>query len=363
MAEPITVTIITATFNSEQYVEDTIRSVVNQTYPHIEYIIVDGSSTDGTLSIVNRYADRIRKIISEPDKGVYDAFNKGIQASTGALIYFLNSDDYLYDDDTIGRVVERFEHERTINAVYGNILRREPAREIDQIYGREFGTDDFVKGYMPPHQALFVRREMFARYGTFDLQYRSSSDFDFISKLYLNEKANIRYVGQTIAVFRIGGLSTHYRTRMIGMRETEALIQRHFGAKVDLSATEIANNALFRHWLESLLLENKGITAALRKQGVTEAAIFGTMKTAHYLLKDMRKEDIHVAAFIDNNVNMQGKRIEGIPIVPSAWLAENIDRVNAVVVSLESESDKAVMQDLERHYGRQVKVVSWKQLI
>ena len=159
--KPIKVSIITATYNSEQYVEDTILSVINQTYADIEYIIVDGGSRDNTIQIAQRYRDKIATLISEPDKGVYDAFNKGIRASTGDIIYFLNSDDFLYNESIIEMVASRFNENRELNAVYGNVLHRGNNTETDQIHGWEFSDHDFIKGYMPPHQALFVKRDMF----------------------------------------------------------------------------------------------------------------------------------------------------------------------------------------------------------
>ncbi|WP_182303005.1 glycosyltransferase family 2 protein [Cohnella cholangitidis] len=362
MSSPV-ITIITAVFNGEQTIESTLKSVARQTYPNIEYIIVDGGSTDRTMEIVERYESSIAKMISEKDSGVYDAFNKGVRAATGDFVYFLNADDYLYNETTIERIAATINESPEINAIYGNILRVEPVFGIEQVYGREFNANDFIQGYMPPHQALFVKREMFNRYGHFDLNYRSSSDFDFISKLYLNEKERMIYIDETIAVFRLGGLSTHYKTRIIGMRETEQLIFKHFDRNVDLSATEIRNNALFRHWLESILQENKGITAGLKDRKIQRIAIFGTMNTAHYLLKDAKIEGIEVKAFIDNNKYMHDKEINGIRVVPTDWLSDNHSSIDAVIVSLESNNDQFVIKDLENKYGKHLIVLSWKQLI
>ncbi len=360
---PTKISIITACYNSEKYIEDAIQSVLGQTYPHIEYLIIDGASSDGTMEIINKYKSRISLVVSEPDKGVYDAFNKGIQRATGELVYFLNSDDYLYENDTVERMVSVFQERDDLNAVYGNILLKDDAVSVDQVYGRSFEREDFIRGYMPPHQSLFVRKAMFEKYGGFNLKYRSSGDFDFISKLYLNEGTRMLYLNQIVAVFRRGGLSTNYRSRIIGLRETEQLIERHFGQKADLSSTEIQNNALYRCWLESWVLRGRGITAALKNDGISNVVIFGTMKTACYLHQDLIKEGFHVKAFIDNNPHMQGKAIEGVRIVPSEWLHNNQDKVDAIIVSLENANDARVIEELKQAFGSGMRVVSWKELI
>ena len=121
VSENIKISIITVCFNAQNVIEACIQSVLSQTYLNIEYVIVDGQSTDGTLSIVHKYKDRITKIISEKDTGIYDATNKGIQASNGDVVYFLNSDDRLYDDEVIENIIEQFKEDKSLDIVYGKV--------------------------------------------------------------------------------------------------------------------------------------------------------------------------------------------------------------------------------------------------
>lgn len=362
MSSPV-ITIITAVFNGEQTIEATLKSVADQSYPNIEYIVVDGKSNDRTMEIVKSYDEFVDKVISEKDSGIYDAFNKGVKASSGDYIYFLNADDTLYDNNTIENIASILNDHDSVSVLYGNIIRNDPMMKIQQIYGRAFAERDFVLGYMPPHQGMFVSRKLFFKYGLFDLEYKCSSDFDFVAKLFVHESNNILYVDRVIAVFQIGGLSTQYKTRIIALKENEQLIHKHFNETVDLTSTEIKNNALYRHWLESILNGGKGITAILRERNIKKIAIFGTMNTAHYLLKDAMMEEIEVKTFIDNNKHMLDKNIGGIRIVPSDWLESNAGSIDAIIVSLESNNDRYVIDELKSKYGKQLQIISWKQLV
>ncbi|MFD2671975.1 glycosyltransferase [Marinicrinis sediminis] len=356
------VSIITACYNSEDSIERTMKSVLNQKIrANTEYIIVDGGSTDRTMEIIAQYQSQLDKVISEPDEGIYDAFNKGIAASTGDIIYFLNSDDYLLDSDVVDEMATYMD-ESDLAAVYGNILRIDAMNGIDQVYGREFSLEDFKRGYMPPHQAFFVRREMFDKYGLFNLKYKSSGDFNFILEVFLGEQEKMKYINRTVAAFQIGGLSTGYHTRIMGMRETERIIADRFQINADLSSAEVENNARYRQWLERLLLDGDGVTSTLKEQGVQRVAIFGTMNTALYLLKDLEKEGIEVLCFIDNNTNMQGRQLKGINIVPQQWLSVHGSELDAVIVSVENANDKQIMNELKGVCGP-VQVISWKELV
>jgi glycosyltransferase involved in cell wall biosynthesis len=355
----LTVSIITATYNSARTLAKTIESVILQNYHQIEYIIVDGGSNDGTKILIDKYSKHIDKVISEPDNGIYDAFNKGISHAQGDVIYFLNSDDYLVDSNVLSDIVEYFSAD--IAAVYGNILEVYDEIENIQILGKELELDDLKRGYMPRHQAFFARKSLYERYGGFDLTYRSSSDFDLITKMMLSEKSTFRYVNRTVAAFRKGGLSSNYLTRLIGMRETEEIIRKRFGCNPILSETEIENNARYRMWFELLILSDRGITSPLKEKGVRKVAIFGTMKTAEYLYFDLKKSNIEVVCFIDNNKNIQGRLIKGIPIVSQDWLVLN-DMLDAVVVSIENARDMEICSILKGLVKTSTKVLSWKEL-
>ncbi|MFC0271929.1 glycosyltransferase [Metabacillus herbersteinensis] len=357
------ISIITACYNSESYIEETILSVINQTYSNIEYIIVDGASADGTMKIVEKYKEHIDTIISEPDNGNYEAYNKGIQASTADIIYFLNSDDYLYDEFVIENVAKYFMDNQQLSILYGNVLIKDSKDNMEMLYGRRFELIDFKYGNMPPHQAFFVKKSLFDRFGLFDLNYEIASDFDFVIKCFKEEIENSFYLNKTIAVFRTGGGSTNYKTRVIGLKAKEQIIQKHFNVEVDLSLTEMNNNALYRLWLEKLLLEDSGITKSLKKYKVRNVVIFGSMKTAIYLLKDLQKEKFHVVGFIDNNVHMQGKFIENVKVFSREWLTENQKTVDAVIMSIESKQGDKLISQLAKELDPHIVIMSWKQLV
>lgn len=357
------ISIITASYNSEKYIEDAIKSVLKQTYENIEYIIIDGGSTDRTLEIIDKYSSKLGYFLSEPDSGIYEAFNKGIKASTGDVIYFLNSDDYLYDEDSIKSIAEVFVENRERRVVYGNILIADDKYRHSYIYGRNMELDDFRKGYMPPHPGTFVRREQFAVHGLFNEEYKICSDFEFILKCFLSGREGIHYLNRTVAVFREGGKSSDYRYGKIREAEMKQIISRYFSetAGSETAERDTDVNALCRFWLELLLLGGKGITDILKVQDVENVAVFGTRKIALYLYNDLKKENFNIVRFLDNNVNMQGKRICGIPVESPGWLSAN--PVDAVIVSVESNHDIEVMKQLRDITKGKLPIVSWKDLI
>ena len=355
-----TVSIITATLNSARTLEETIQSVLSQTYPRIEHVIIDGGSTDGTLDIVERYRSSLTRVVSEPDNGIYDAFNKGIAASTGDILYFLNSDDSLADSGVIEHFVRRFREWPEVWAIYGNVRVREGAREI--ILGRSLAAEDFRRGEYPQQPAMFVRRVVFEKLGPFDTRYRIAGDIDLIARLYLEPGERIRYENRVVSNFRRGGISSRYDTRIEGMRESEDILRRYFGEAPDLAGTEIRNNALYRMWLESLLVHGKGITGVL-KPGGERVAIFGTRMTARYLLGDLRREGLTPVCFLDNNPHVRGGEIEGVPVRSPDWLKEHPDGADAVIVSVENERDGELAEWLKERIGAALPVWTWKKLV
>ncbi|RTE07924.1 glycosyltransferase family 2 protein [Paenibacillus whitsoniae] len=363
MSTSLKVSVITATYNSEKYVESAIKSVINQSYKNIEYIIIDGASKDNTLKIVENYDSKIDKLISEEDLGIYDAFNKGIRHATGDIIYFLNSDDTLSDDSVIEEVVSLFDENPNTWYVYGNVQFLENTEDMT-VYGREFSVQDFQKGYAPPHQAVFVKAEFFHQYGLFNLEYAVAGDFEFSLRCFLNaaEKETM-YVNKVLANFRIGGVSSSYKTRIRGLMEKEKIINHYFRVSTDFTSVEIQNNALFRTWFEILLLQNKGISRVLKKYEINNVAIFGTLTTCKYLIKDLELENLCIKGILDNNENMQDKKILGYDIKPVQWVKENIKLVDAIIVSIESSRDKEVIKFLNDAFADQIKVFSWKDLI
>lgn len=359
------VSIITATFNSEEYLEETIQSILSQSYSNIEYIIIDGGSTDRTLSIVKKYAERIDKIISEIDSGIYDAFNKGITLATGDIIYFLNSDDYLVDENVISRVVDAFNENDQIDIVYGNVLMLDPKNGCEYIAGSEVlkeNLQNIISAY--PHQGFFVKRRLFEHHGLFDMSYKICGDFDFLVKCFIEENIKTIYINEKMAVFRLGGISSNPATRKILIEEQNKVMNKYFKIPdiIENNSDEIPY--LYRSWLDILLMQKKGISHCLKKYKIDKVAIFGTRITGHYLLEDLTKEKFNVICFLDNNKNMQGKIVGGINVYAPSDLLKTPGLVDAIILSIESFRDIEVMNDLKELLKEQnIHIFSWKDLI
>lgn len=203
------VSIITISFDSAETLQDTIQSVAIQSYPDIEYIIIDGGSTDGTLDIINKNSDIISTWVSEPDKGIYDAMNKGIRMATGDIIAIMNSDDFYVHADVISQVVERF-RKSGADSVYGNIQyidRHEPTKVIRNWVSGHYQRQKFLMGWMPPHPAFFVKRNIYHTYGNFDTRLKTSADYELMLRFLYKHKISSHYLPELLVYMRTGGAS------------------------------------------------------------------------------------------------------------------------------------------------------------
>lgn len=202
------ISIITISFNAEKTIEDTIVSVLNQTFPHIEYIIVDGLSTDKTLKIVSKYQDKIHKIVSEKDAGLYDAMNKGVDLATGDVIGILNADDFYFDQFVIEKVMKLFD--KDIDGVYGDLVYVD-ALNTNQLKRKwisgEYHDGMFLKGWMPPHPTFFVRKSVYQKFGKFNTLLKSSADYELMLRFIHKHKIRLNYLNEVIVKMRVGGQS------------------------------------------------------------------------------------------------------------------------------------------------------------
>lgn len=204
------ITIITATYNSSAHIADCMKSVNDQTYHDIEHIIVDGASKDNTLDIVNGIPNRVGKIISEPDKGIYDAMNKGIQAATGDVIGILNSDDFFTSDDVIQTIADSFKNS-DIDALYGDVHFVSPenlSRSVRYYSSSVFKPSLFRFGFMPAHPSFYMKKECYDKYGLYALDYKIASDYDLLIRYLYKEKINYKYIKKDFVTMRTGGVST-----------------------------------------------------------------------------------------------------------------------------------------------------------
>lgn len=207
----MTVSIITATSNSEDTIRGCLESIAIQDYPKIELIIIDNESNDNTLKIINSFdfSDMAVKVISEPDKGIYDALNKGIQNASGEIIGFLHSDDFYFNSRSITDVVNCF-NETKPTGVYGDLIyvKKHDINKVVRTWkSRSFNINLLTKGWMPAHPTLFLRSEVYDRYGFFNTDYKISADYEFMLRILNNTELKFNYLSKTIIKMRVGGAS------------------------------------------------------------------------------------------------------------------------------------------------------------
>ena len=195
------VSVITACFNAALTIEDTVASVISQSYPDVEYIIVDGGSTDGTLGVVARYRARISTVISEKDKGIYDALNKGIAAATGEVVAILHSDDCFAHPAVLADVVAVFERDLEC------VKRDDPSVVVRRWIAGPYVHGMFLRGWMPPHPSFFARRDCYRRCGSFDTTFRSSGDYELMLRFLHVHRLSVAYLPGILVRMRLGGMS------------------------------------------------------------------------------------------------------------------------------------------------------------
>lgn len=203
------ITIITVVYNGAATVRDSIESVLNQTYPDIEYIVIDGNSTDNTADIIRSYGSRITRFVSEPDKGLYDAINKGLALATGDVIGLINADDFYKHNQVVEKVVALFE-KTNCDAVYGDVIYVDPINKekVDRYWKvGEYKEGDFLWGWMPPHPTCFIRRSVYEELGGYTLELKSSSDYELLLRFIHKHKIKLSYLPEVLVTMRSGGMS------------------------------------------------------------------------------------------------------------------------------------------------------------
>lgn len=210
-------TLITALYNSETTLNNCMYSVLEQDFKESEYLLVDGASTDGSLDIVKQHSDKDPRIrwISEPDQGIYDALNKGIANATGDIIGFVHSDDKLASPTIISEIMEVFKTEE-VDGVYGDLIYVTDKGKLLRTWKScPFRSGLLRKGWMPPHPTLFLKKEVYEKWGLFDLEYRIAADYDFILRILQDDKLRFIYLPQVITEMRVGGASNRSLNNII----------------------------------------------------------------------------------------------------------------------------------------------------
>lgn len=223
------ISIITVVHNNERNIEECILSVLSQSYNNVEYIIIDGGSTDGTVEVINRYKDQISVFYSEKDEGLYDALNKGYLAATGDVIGILHSDDLFFHNSVLSDVKESF-NQNNIDILYGDgvYCQRDDICKIKRVYfGGKFKKYKLYLGWMPLHTTMFIRNEVFEKHGLYDKQYDIAGDYDICLRWFLDDDLTKYYDKSFKVIMRIGGRSTLMRLQKRKSTEDLAIIRKH----------------------------------------------------------------------------------------------------------------------------------------
>lgn len=219
------ISIITVSYNSASVIKDCLDSVKKQKYGDIEHIIIDGASTDGTLSILESKRKQLSALISEPDEGIYYAMNKGIKIATGDIIGFLNSDDFYPSENVLSRVAKVFNDNPNIDGCYSDLIYTNKIDiSINKRYWKsnKFSLGLFAKGWCPPHQTFFVRSSVYKKYGTFNIKYKIAADVELMMRFLEVYKINVCYISDLWVKMRLGG-TTNKNIRNIFIQNREIL--------------------------------------------------------------------------------------------------------------------------------------------
>lgn len=333
----VKVSIVTVTFNATDTIEQTIESVLGQTYTNIEYIVVDGMSTDGTFEKICKYKNRISKIIHENDNGLYDAMNKAISCATGEIIGIINGDDW-FEKDAIANIVNALDDSTDI--LYGKI-------NIWDSNGNSTLSDtikiDDIWYRMIPHPSVFVRKKIYDIHGVFNISYSISADYELMLRFY-NEGVRFKYLDKVLANFRLGGLST--KQRLVDAKETEQIWIKYSDKCPDKSrALQIIDNRYnCAKMAEVYELSNekfKTMLDSLFREDIDNVVVFGAGVWGRRCAEKLRKCNIVCNYFVDNNSEKQGTRIDNIEVISPERLS---DMKSNIIIALGAGCDEVCNQ-------------------
>ena len=243
------ISIITVCYNSAKTIEDTLKSVANQKDVNIEHILIDGASTDETIKIIKQY-DSVTTLISEPDKGIYDAMNKGISLATGEIIGTLNADDF-YANDHVLSEVSRIFLDPNINACYGDLVyvsEVNAAQPVRLWKSNNYKSGLFKSGWVPAHPTFFVRKSVYERLGKFNLNYKIAADFELLFRFIEKNKVNTKYLPKVLVKMRLGGTTNKSISNVIRQnKEIFTILREHYA---DFSMFKFVAKKLINRFLQ-----------------------------------------------------------------------------------------------------------------
>ena len=318
MYKEIKVSIITVCYNAETTIEKTINSVLSQTYPNIEYIIIDGKSKDNTVNVINKYKSKIAKFVSEPDNGIYDAMNKGIKMATGDVIGIINADDW-YDKDAVENILNIF-HNSNAEIVYGKA--KMIYHDQSYFYTAKAELEKLWYDVRIMHPTVFVKNEVYDKYGLFDLSYELAADYELILRYYI-DKVKFLYMDEVVVNFTLGGKSTIEFAK--GVKEVKEISLKYASKYVDNdNLFDLIENrykeALFNMSLQGPSDIIKTIFEKYYNNCNEGIYIFGTGHFGKVFFRVLNALGILVNGFLDNNLDKQ-KDLENIKIYTPKILA------------------------------------------
>ena len=352
--------IITVSLNSETTIEQTIQSVISQKDESVEYIVIDGNSTDRTLEIVNKYKVGVDIIISEPDQGIYDAMNKGISLSTGEIIGIINSDDW-YEEGTIKKVREYFE-DSGADVVYGNINLIGENGNIELKVPSDINKIRYEM--IIPHPTTFVKKDIYEKYGCFSLEYKIAADYELMLRYYING-VKFAYLNEILANFRMGGIS--YQQSKICAHET-FYISKKFLEYCPLEEREYLkktiktkeNSVYFRQLLDEFpdcLL--KYITKIVDQKLKCNISIFGAGRWGRDMYNLLLNKGISPLFLVDNNSKFWGKS-EGNMKISSPDYLKSFDGILLILVK---EFSTEILSQVKEMNNTMIACVTWEELV
>lgn len=213
----LTISVITAVFNRANTIGQALASVQEQTWEQVEHLVIDGGSTDGTLELLELQGARLAVLVSEPDKGIYDAINKGLEQATGDVVGLMHSDDFYADEQVLERVARAFS-DSAVDGVYGDldyVARDDPSRIVRRWRAGIYEPSRLTKGWMPPHPTLYLRRSVIQKWGAFDTSFRIAADYDAMLRYLGRGRIRLAYIPEVLVKMRVGGESNRSFSRIL----------------------------------------------------------------------------------------------------------------------------------------------------
>lgn len=352
----IKASIITVSYNSVDTIERTIQSVLKQSYQNIEYIIIDGLSTDGTQQIIEKYKDRIAYYISEKDDGLYDAMNKGIQIATGEIIGIINSDDW-YAESVIEDVVDYFLQSEA-DLIYGKIINVLQDKEVQENW--QIPLDHMWYEMAVPHPSVFVKKKIYEQLGIFNTAYKLAADYELLLRFY-SKKVKFNYFDKVIAYFRSGGVSETRRKESIDEVYNISVSYADKSPDKCYIKTKIDERHEWAYFCEEIFHVNATLYRLLCEyfhETITEIIIFGTGFWGEICYKCMTDNDVIISYFIDNNALKWNMTFCGVKVLCPNELQY---KEAFVLIAIKEYGEKVKKQLLEQEKSR-LKCVSIKEL-